>query len=68
MFPRSGAPRGQLPPFIIGPGGFTAYVPSPPYLASVFLAHAEEEADDMDLYMSCLGGTILKIDHTFQVA
>jgi hypothetical protein len=67
MFPRPDAPKGQLPPFIMGPGGFTPYVPSPPYLASVFLAHAEEEAEDQETYMSCLGGTMLKVDHTFQV-
>jgi hypothetical protein len=50
-----------------GSDGFVRYNPNPQYLAGMVLATEEAYAYMLD-DLECLGGEILKLDHTFKTA
>jgi hypothetical protein len=43
------------------------YIPSAVYIMSLFKAYTADEVAYMKAYMTALGGSILKLDHSFKM-
>jgi hypothetical protein len=60
-------PDGTKPPPYGDVASNKGYVPSAAYIISTFKAYAEDEVNYMRAWLACLGGQILKLDHSFKL-